>query len=60
MLKKISDFIQTNRLFAPGDTVVVAVSGGADSVALLDILVSLRDLNLNLVAAHLNHMLRGD
>jgi tRNA(Ile)-lysidine synthase len=59
MLKKVMHFIEENSLFAPGDTVVVAVSGGADSVALLDILVSLRDLRLNLVAAHLNHLLRG-
>jgi tRNA(Ile)-lysidine synthase len=60
MLKKILHFIRANALFTPGDTVVVAVSGGADSVALLDILASLRGLRLKLVAAHLNHMLRGD
>ena len=60
MLNKILHFIQANTLFAPVETVVVAVSGGADSVALLDILASLRGLRLNLVAAHLNHMLRGD
>jgi tRNA(Ile)-lysidine synthase len=59
MLKQISHFIRANNLFATGERVVVAVSGGADSVALLDILVSLRDLRLELVAAHLNHMLRG-
>ncbi|HEX2768942.1 MAG TPA: tRNA lysidine(34) synthetase TilS [Geobacteraceae bacterium] len=59
MLKKVMHFIEENSLFAPGDTVVAAVSGGADSVALLDILVSLRELRLNLVAAHLNHLLRG-
>ena len=60
MLKQILHFIRSNSLFTPGDTVVVAVSGGADSVALLDILASLRGLRLKLVAAHLNHMLRGD
>jgi tRNA(Ile)-lysidine synthase len=60
MLRQISHFIRANNLFSTGDTVVVAVSGGADSVALLDILVSLRDLSLQLVVAHLNHMLRGD
>ena len=38
---------------------VVAVSGGADSVALLDILSSLTKLRLSLVVAHLNHGLRG-
>ncbi|HJV65744.1 MAG TPA: tRNA lysidine(34) synthetase TilS [Geomonas sp.] len=39
---------------------LVAVSGGADSVALLDILVQLKDHEqLSLVVAHLNHGLRG-
>jgi len=41
------------------DTVVVAVSGGADSVALLDYLAHRHDLELSLVVAHLNHCLRG-
>lgn len=52
-------FSREHSLFAPGDTVVVAVSGGADSVALLDILSSLPELQLKLVVAHLNHSLRG-
>ncbi len=37
---------------------MAAVSGGADSVALLDVLASLKEYRLNLVAAHLNHLLR--
>lgn len=52
-------FSSEHSLFTPGDTVIVAVSGGADSVALLDILISLTDLRLSLVVAHLNHSLRG-
>ncbi|MGA7826815.1 MAG: tRNA lysidine(34) synthetase TilS [Geobacteraceae bacterium] len=59
MLKKVSETIRDKRLFSQGDRVVVAVSGGADSVALLDILASLTDLRLSLVVAHLNHGLRG-
>jgi tRNA(Ile)-lysidine synthase len=59
LLRKISETIRDNRLFCQGDTVVVAVSGGADSVALLDILASLTGLRLRLVVAHLNHGLRG-
>lgn len=47
------------RLFSPGDTLIVAISGGADSTALLDILAGLSGLKLRLVAAHLNHCLRG-
>jgi tRNA(Ile)-lysidine synthase len=44
------------------DVVVVAVSGGADSIALLRALVAIRPANAGgrLVAAHLNHGLRGD
>lgn len=48
-------------LLAPGDRVLVAVSGGPDSLALLHALHSLREeLGLaDLQAAHLNHGLRG-
>ena len=45
-----------------GETVVVAVSGGADSVSLLLALHELKKslkLELRIVAAHLNHQLRG-
>ncbi|MEA5114043.1 MAG: tRNA lysidine(34) synthetase TilS [Geobacteraceae bacterium] len=47
-------------MFRAGEKVVVAVSGGVDSVALLDILAGLESLGLELVVAHLNHNLRGD
>ncbi len=41
--------------------VTVALSGGADSMALLYALISLKEkLNINLSAAHLNHMIRGE
>jgi len=44
-----------------GHTVVVAVSGGPDSMALFDALMSLREeLNLTLHGAHLDHGLRGE
>ena len=45
-------------MFHPGDTVVVAVSGGADSVTLLHVLRSLHEYRLSLIVAHLNHLLR--
>lgn len=57
---KIARFVRQHLLFEPGDTVVVALSGGADSVALLDILANLPGCGPKLVPAHLNHCLRGD
>lgn len=60
VLSQVLTFIREQSLFAPGDRVVVAVSGGADSVALLDLLMRLPDFHLQLVVAHLNHRLRGD
>ncbi len=48
-------------LFEYGDKIIVALSGGADSVCLLDSLVSLKEkYNLTIFAAHLNHNLRGE
>lgn len=47
-------------MLRPGGSVLVAVSGGADSVALLHILHDLRQsLHIRLSVAHLNHSLRG-
>lgn len=59
LLKKIAESIEDHHMFRAGEKVVVAVSGGADSVALLDILAGLESLALELVVAHLNHNLRG-
>jgi tRNA(Ile)-lysidine synthase len=59
MLKTVSKTIREHALFCKGDTLVVAVSGGADSVALLDLLAMLVEWRLRLVVAHLNHSLRG-
>ena len=53
--------IEDNQLISRGDTVTVALSGGADSVSLLHMLVSVREeYNLTLYAAHVNHLIRGD
>ena len=52
-------FIRKHDLLRPGDRVGVAVSGGADSVALLRILLELRpELGVVLSVIHLNHKLR--
>ncbi len=54
--------IRQNDLLSQGSTVVVGVSGGADSVALLHILLSLKEeLSFEtVVAVHVNHGLRGE
>ncbi|MFN8485133.1 MAG: tRNA lysidine(34) synthetase TilS [Anaerolineae bacterium] len=51
--------IEAHGLMNAGGSVIVAVSGGPDSVALLDVLVRLRDhLGITLHAAHLDHRIR--
>lgn len=58
---KVTGDIHRHGLLAPGERVVVAVSGGADSVTLLHLLCRLRDqMKLDLYAAHLNHGLRKE
>jgi tRNA(Ile)-lysidine synthase len=58
--EKVYRFIGKHKLFYPGEKVVVAVSGGADSVCLLYILNSLKSrLDISLHIAHLNHGLRS-
>lgn len=60
MLISLERFIRQHELLAAGDRVICAVSGGADSMALLWGLYLLRDkLNITLEAAHFNHGLRG-
>src|SRR5690242_4288449 len=58
---KIAAFIRKHGLIGPGDRVGVAVSGGADSVALLRALVELRgELGCVLTVVHFNHKIRTE
>lgn len=59
--KEILAIIQRDNLTVPGDRLVIGVSGGPDSMALLHILAGLRGkLELELVAAYVDHGLRPD
>jgi tRNA(Ile)-lysidine synthase len=61
MFQVVRDTIEKFKLLTHGDRVVVAVSGGPDSVALTHVLFLLKDdYNLALHIAHLNHMFRGE
>src|SRR5215471_12333293 len=52
--------LEVQEFSRPGDRVAVAVSGGADSVALLLLLLELREeLGVVLQVVHFNHQLRG-
>jgi len=56
----VLSFVRARHLITEGETLVVAVSGGPDSVCLLHVLASLqKELSLKLHVAHLNHQLRG-
>ena len=60
MENKVLAFLRRHEMVRPGDTVICAVSGGADSMALLWSLWMLREkLGIRVEAAHFNHHLRG-
>jgi len=59
LLKTVERTIKTYRMIEPGDSVLIGVSGGPDSVALLHIILSLAQrFSLRVGVAHLNHCLR--
>ena len=59
---KIAGFIKANELFDPADRILLAVSGGADSTALIYAMCAMKTegvLGAELICAHINHQLRG-
>ena len=61
MKQKVIDTIVKYNLIEKGDSIVIGLSGGADSVCLTLVLNELKnDYDLSLKAVHINHCLRGD
>lgn len=63
MLESVRNEIESKKLLLPGETIVVGVSGGNDSTALLHILATLNKnyhYGWSLHAMHLNHGFRGE
>jgi tRNA(Ile)-lysidine synthase len=60
VIERVRRYILDRRLLVPGDRIAVAVSGGADSVALLRVLLQVREeLGVVLSVAHFHHGIRG-
>lgn len=58
---KVRLFIKENDIISPGERIIIGLSGGADSVCLLDILNGLKkQYKITLYAVHVNHGIRGE
>lgn len=61
MFNQVVKFIQQHHMLQEGDRIIVGVSGGADSICLLNVLLELRETyGLDLFVVHINHGLRGE
>ena len=59
--KKVFAYIEEQGMFSAGDRIVAGVSGGADSVCMLALLLAWRERRpLSLAVAHVNHGLRRE
>lgn len=59
--EKVRQTIRRHDMLAPGESVLVGISGGADSVCLLHVLWALQgELGIRVLAAHVNHGIRGE
>lgn len=57
----VLETIKANNLIEDGDSIVIGVSGGPDSITLLDILIKLqKEIRFNIVVAHINHLIREE
>lgn len=60
MITKVKKYVEQFNMLSDNDRVVIGVSGGADSMCLLSVLLTLREeYNLSLFVVHINHNIRG-
>ena len=65
MKNKVLKTIKKYNLIESGDKIILAVSGGPDSISMLDILNNIKndkniDINFEIIVAHVNHMIRKE
>ncbi len=61
LVEDVLETIKKNNLIENGDSIVVGVSGGPDSITLLDILIKLqKEIDFKIIVAHINHMIRKE
>lgn len=61
MKDKVLQVIEDNRLIEKGDNIVIGLSGGPDSMALLYVLLEIQEyIDFNILIAHINHGIRGE
>lgn len=59
-VRKIRRYVEKWHMIENGDKIIVGVSGGADSICLLFVLIQLqKEIPFELVCVHVNHGLRG-
>ena len=61
--KQVLETIKKYNLIEQNDRIVCAVSGGPDSICMLDILRKIKDekqINFDIIVCHINHMIRGE
>ena len=63
MKEKVLETIKKYNLIENGDKIVIGVSGGPDSIALLNVLLEIKKdniINFDIVVCHINHMIREE
>ena len=63
MIEKVIKTIKKYNLIEDGDKIILAVSGGPDSISMLDILYKIKQnesINFEIIVAHVNHMIREE